>query len=97
MNSILADATRLSGLKHLFMPVPNVAIKDQAHVDWVSQRGRYTLAYKCDGTRYLVYFDAGGKIFFKNRVDLVYNFKTINSIPPNTILDGELVWTEKHG
>ena len=95
VNRILADATRLSGLKHLFMPVPNVAIEDQADVDWVSQR--YTVAYKCDGTRYLVYSDAEGGIFFKNRVDFVYDFKTVNSIPPNTILDGELVWTEKHG
>jgi len=97
--SILQSAAHSAGLLELLIPVPRVAIRTQADVDWVSQPGRYTVSKKCDGTRYLLIKTSTGAVYFKNRVDFVYSFplETENSIPPNTILDGELVWHYSNG
>jgi adenylate kinase family enzyme len=89
---ILQSAADSAGLLELCIPVPCASITAQIDVDWVSQPGRYTVSRKCDGTRYLLIVNAEGGVYFKNRVDFVYAFPLETDIPPNTILDGELVW-----
>jgi len=94
---ILQTATAAAGLLELCMPVPRADVRTQADLDWVSQPERYTVSIKCDGTRHLLIVNAEGEAFLKNRLDFLYAYELdARPPPPNTILDGELVW-HKHG
>ena len=94
---ILQTAADSAGLVDLRMPAPRVAIKTQADVEWVSQPERYTVSIKCDGTRYLLIVNADGEAYFKNRLGFLYAYPLDTRPPPNTILDGELVWHQRGG
>ena len=93
VDGVIDEATRtICGLKDLLMPVPCASIRTQQDVDWVSQPGRYTVAHKCNGTRYLLIVLGDGRVFFKNRVDFVYSYPIEPRLPGSSVLDGELVW-----
>ena len=97
-DEVLRAATARAGLLRLSMPVPCVSLQTADDVEWVSQPGRYAVAHKCDGTRYLLLVMEDGAVYFKNRIDFVYAYTLDGAtLPPNTILDGELVWSENGG
>jgi adenylate kinase family enzyme len=86
-----------TGLKTLDFALPRAVIRNEADLTWVNT-DQYSVAHKCDGTRYFLIVGATGAHVFKNRVGFAYEFPLTNeSIPPKTILDGELVWDDTKG
>ena len=72
------------------LPSRFLDINDDRQIDWIVQPGRYYVTYKCDGIRYLL-IKLEDNTYLRDRSGNIYSCNIYNSIPSNTILDGELV------
>jgi hypothetical protein len=100
---VLKEAADASGLHTLFdsekspfMAQAPVLATTAADAEWLSWPGRYSVARKCNGTRYLLVIAGDGVAYFYSSSGFVYSYPIVldckpgraQELPPGTVLDG---------
>lgn len=100
MERVLSDAAAATGLHDLgrSIAVPSATIATLADARWAAVPGRYHVSRKANGTRHLLIIAADGTPYLLDRAGALYAYPltapggNAHSLPPGTVLDGELVW-----